>query len=267
MRRVLRLLLAAPLLVTSCTLQAGAGFATITPGTLEVAFEPGRARDLGNSVFLTDQGYRVRLEVARLHGMDLALLELREEAGDGALESADPPGEHVLCHGDHCHGDEGGLAHGEEVEAMHARGGARFSPLVTLPLDRELDLLAGARVALDDPMPSAELPRANIDRIEVRVTGLVLRGEIEGGALVEPAALEVDLAIAEPLVGTLSAHIDRDGPEEIALDVELHFDATMLDEIDLASLVDDGLVVIDAGSQHAEALTDWLLRAELHARL
>jgi hypothetical protein len=96
---------------------------------------------------------------------------------------------------------------------------------------------------------------------------LVLRGEIEGGELEEPVALEVDLAIAEPLAATLSGRIDRDGPEEIALAVELGVDATMLDGIDLASLVEDGRVVIDDESPVAAALTEWLLRAELTTAL
>ena len=41
----------------------------------------------------------------------------------------------------------------------------------------------------------------------------------------------------------------------------------MLDELDLAALVEDGRVAIDAASPHAGALTDWLLRAELQTEL
>jgi hypothetical protein len=267
--RVARLLIALSLLSAACTLDSGEGFASMRPGTLEVVFAPGRARDLGEGAFLTDQGYRVMLRTARLEVAELALLELQGSSagGGGSFDPANPPAGYSLCHGGHCHAANGALVSYEEIQAMLAGGTARFESLVTVPVSRELDVLEGERVVLDEFLPSPELPQAAIDRIELVVGRLVLRGEIEGGDLEEAVALEVDLAIAEPLAATLSSRIDRDGPEEIALEVELGVDATMFDDIDLASLVEDGGVVIDDESPVAAALTEWLLRAELTTAL
>jgi hypothetical protein len=262
--RVARLLIALSLLSAACTLESGEGFASMRPGSLEVVFTPGRARDLGEGAFLTDEGYRVTLQTARLQVAELALLELRGSAGGGgSFDPANPPAGYSLCHGGHCHAASGALVSYEEIQAMLAGGSASFEPLVTVPVGRELDVLESERVVLDEFLPSPELPQAAIDRIELVVGKLVLRGEIEGGELEEPVALEVDLAIAEPLAATLSSRIDRDGPEEIVLAIELGMDATMFDGIDLASLVDEGRVVIDVGSPVAAALTEWLLQAEL----
>jgi hypothetical protein len=262
--RAPRLLIALPLLAASCTLESGEGFATMKPGALDVAFAPGRARDLGEGAFLTDGGYRVRLDAARVQVSELELLQLQgSSGGGGSFDPANPPAGYTLCHGGHCHADDGALVSYEEIQAMLAGGSARFEPLVTVPIDRELDVLNGERVALVDFLPSAELPQATIDRVEVVVSRLVLRGEIEGGTLDEPVTLEVELPVAEPLAATLSGRIDRDGPEEIALEVELRLDATMFDDIDLASLAVDSRVVIAAGTPVAAALTEWLLRAEL----
>lgn len=269
MTRASRLLVALPLLAASCTLQSGEGFATMKPGALEVAFVPGRARDLGEGAFLTDEGYRVRLEAARVQVTEVELLQLQGSSGGGGgtFDPANPPAGYTQCHGGHCHADDGALVSYEEIEAMFAGGSARFEPLVTVPIDRELDVLDGEHVLFDEFLPSAELPQATIDRVEVVVSQLVLRGEIEGGTLDEPVMLEVELAIAEPLAATLSSRIDRDGPEEIALEVELRLDATMFDDIDLASLADDGRVVITDGTPAASALEEWLLRAELTTAL
>jgi hypothetical protein len=263
------LLIALSVLAGACTLESGEGFARMTPGSLEVVFAPGRGRDLGEGAFLTDRGYRVRLEAARLQVAELALLELRGSSARGgeSFDPASPPAGYSLCHGGHCHAANGALVSYEEIQAMLAGGTARFESLVTVPVGRELDVLESERIVLDEFLPSPELPQAALARVELVVSRLILRGEVEGGELEEAVALEVDLAIAEPLAATLSSRIDRDGPEEIALQVELGMDATMFDGIDLAALVDDGRVRIDDESRGAAALTEWLLRAELATAL
>lgn len=256
---------------TACTLDAGHGFATMVEGELHAQFVPGRARDLGEGAFLTDQGYRVRLRVARLHATQLQLLELRGQtgsAGSASFDPANPPPGFTLCHGGHCHADDGSLPTYEEVQAMLAGAEARFEPLVTMPIDRELDLLGGERVVLDDFAPSAELPRGSIDRAEIEVTHLRLEGQLEGGDLQNPVDLVIDLPLTEPIAETLSARIDRKGPGRIALEAALRFDATMLDRLDLAQLAQDGSLAVEANnSPVAEALTEWLVRADVAIEL
>jgi hypothetical protein len=250
----------------ACTLEAGHGFATLVPGHLEARFAPGRARDLGEDAFLTDRGYRVHLETLTLNAAELELLELRASSGGGVVASfdpANPPAGYTHCHGGHCDADDGSLVSYEDVQARLAGGASGYEPIVTVPIDAELDLLRGERVRLREFLPSPELPRSTIARLEIEATRVRMQGRIEGGGLQEPVELVVDVPSGEPIARTLSLEIDRDGPEELVLDVTAQVDATVLDGVDLASLAADGTVLIDAESAAAEAITAWLVHTEI----
>jgi hypothetical protein len=258
-------LLAALLSLQGCTLDAGHGFATIEESALHMELAPGRSRDLGDSGFLTDEGYRVDPTSMTLHVSELGLLELRG-AQAGAVTSfdpANPPEGFTLCHGGHCHADDGSLVDYADVQAVLAGGAARFEPLATLPVDRTFDLLEGETAALTRIVPSAELPRSSIDRIEIEVTRLRLSAEIEGGDLPQPVTLEIDTPVEQAIAGTLSVIIDRNGPERLELVVALRFDATLFDGVDLSSLVEEGSVVIDDEGPVDEAVREWLASADV----
>jgi hypothetical protein len=143
----------------ACTLDAGHGFATLEDGELRMEFAAGRARELDGGAFLTDRGYRVHPATMTLHVSELALLELRgARGGAGAsFDPANPPEGFALCHGGHCHAEDGSLVDYADVQAMLAGDTARFEPLATLPVDRTFDLLDGEDAALTStcrPRPS-----------------------------------------------------------------------------------------------------------------
>lgn len=259
-------------LASGCAFDAGRGFATMKEGELRMALEPGRARDLGDGAFLTDRGYRVHVRELTVGVHRVAALELSGGGSGGSVrfDPASPPPGYTLCHGDHCHAEDGRLVSYEDVQAMLAGGEARFEPLVTAPVDRELDLLEGERAELSRFEPSAELPQGSLDRLEVDLTRLRLAARLEGGALAEPVELEADLPLVRPIARPLSLTIDRDGPEEISLAVSVRLDATAFDGVDLAEVAaeaEDGALVVEAGSAAAEALVTWLARAEIEVAL
>lgn len=235
-------------LASACTLDAGHGFATMKEGELRMELEVGEDRELEDGAFSTDRGYRIQPRELSVHVEHVVVLQ------EGVASEAEEPSH---CHGDHCHA--------EDEHATEAGEGESSSVLVEAHVDRAFDLIEGERVELADFEPSAELPESTIDRLEIEVTELHLRAEINGGELSEPAQLEVDLELEVPLTKTVSLAIDRDGPEEVALHIIVHFDATALDGIDLASLVEDGAVVIGEDAPEAAALIEWLERAEIDA--
>src|SRR5688572_4227131 len=136
----------------ACTFEDGHGFSTVDRASLEARLEPGVARDLGNHTVLTDVGYQVHLDSATLEVDEVALEELVGGGASGgtSFDPANPPPGYSLCHGGHCHADDGRLVEYAEIEAELAGGGARFSPVVTLPVDRGLDWLDGDAIALDE---------------------------------------------------------------------------------------------------------------------
>jgi hypothetical protein len=253
-----------------CTFEDGKGFATLQSASLSAHFEPGPARDLGNGVVVTSQGYQVALTRAVLAVEALTLDELREgSASGGSFDPAHPPPGYSLCHGGHCHADDGRLVDYAEIEAELARGGARFEPVARLPAARGFDLLAGQTAVLDVVEPSRELPQARITQLSLRVDRLELEGSVTGGPAggglgQSSAALVVELPIASTIDAGMSLAIDRDEPGAFSLVAALAVDGTLFDSIDFAPLQNASRIeIVDLEAEPAVALASSLLKSEI----
>ena len=251
-------ILAVCVLAGGCTIQPGGAFATLEEATLTAAFAPGAARDLGGGVFLTDLGHEVRLDSATILLSDVGLQEL--QGGDlGSFDPSSPPPDFGLCHGGHCHHADGSLWTYAEVAAFMAGDSASLVDVVTLPVATEVDLLAGADLALTDIRPSPLLPQADLGQAVARAEHLALTGAVllEDG---DDVALEVELPLADPFSAGISASIDRSGPASLALTVGLTVKGTLFDGLDLVGLSDEGLLRLDdPADPSAVALLDTLL--------
>lgn len=256
MRRALLLVLA---LGAGCTLQPGTGFSTLEQATLRAALEPGPARDLGEGTVLTDRAYEVTVDRARLAVGAAHLLEL-QGAEAVAFDPADPPEDYTLCHGGHCHHEDGRLVPYAEIQAELAGGDATFVPIVSLIADDTYDLAAGERADLAVE-PSPLLPRAHLSLLELELESVELAGSVTAGDLGEQV---VPLTVALPLDTTASAGIDlvvdRSLAPRIAVRLEHVLDGTLFDDLDFAALVDGGAVVLDTPDDPGAAvLADHLL--------
>jgi hypothetical protein len=264
MRRAPLLLLPLLLCLIGCTADAGHGFASLQPGAISAELRPSPARDLGDDTILTDVGYHVQLARARLHVTRVTLLELAAGAGSGGtFDPAHPPPGFSLCHGGHCHAEDGSTPSYEEIQAMLAGGSASFSPIVTIPVDRELDLLTAGSADLDAFEPSAELPRAVIARLEVELARFEIAAVVSGGELEDEAELALTLPLTEPIAQTLSQTIDRDSPARLTPTVRLRIDGTLFDGLHFAALAAEGRVVIEPASTAAAVLIESLVTSEL----
>lgn len=267
----------AVLCTAGCTLEEGTGFATMQPATVEATLQPDAARDLGEDRILTDLGYQVTLQHASLQIHEVVLQELRgQQAGGGATTSFDPqnpPEGFSLCHGGHCHADDGALVSYEEVQAQLAGGQVTLAALVSLPVDRAFDLLGNEQARIDRFVPSPLLPRGQISRVRVDIGRLRLSGVVRAGpSAPEPSeaelALEVSLPLDEALSVTANRSLDRDADPDLRLAVAVKLDGTLFDGLDFAKLASDGAVRIeDRDAEGARTLIDSLLRTELHVRL
>jgi hypothetical protein len=236
-------------LATSCALEPGQGFATLERATVELAFEPGKARDLGEDGFLTDRSYRVRLEHASVHVDSLSLEEITGGTG-GTFDPANPPPGFSLCHGGHCHADDGRLVSYAEVEAELSGGASAFRAVATTSLEARADLLTPTPLQALVFEPSRELPRSDLRRLVLALGALELEGTIDHADLPLPLALDVRLPLGS-LGADLDVSIGRDGPERLEVRAAASFDGTLLDGLELAALAVDGRVTLHAPDEPA----------------
>lgn len=209
---------------------------------------PGEARDLGDHTVLTNQGWAVRVDAFTLSLDAVRVQEL--QGGSGAsFDPANPPPGYSLCHGGHCHADDGSLVSYEDIQAELAGEEATWTALVTLPVAAEADLVAGAEYALfpEDPGP---LARSEATRLEVGATAV----HLSGGATREDVdlALTVDLPLPAPFAASVELPFDRGYDPVVTLDVGLMVDGTLFDDLDFAALATDGTMAFadpaDAGA-------------------
>jgi hypothetical protein len=251
-----------------CTWGEGEGFATLRGAEVSARIE----RDSQASFELeTELGYAVLLELAELQLDELILEQSTGEGGEAHFDPANPPDGYSLCHGGHCHSDDGRLVDYAEIERELATSGAAFAPLVRLPADARFDLLTGVAQELGDVQPSRELPRAEIARVTLRASALRMRGTVRGGpanALPDAVPLSVELALSAPFRADVHADIDRDTPEHLHAGVELVVPHGLFDAVDFAAMVQDGSVSLsDAETERAEPVLEALAASELRFEL
>jgi hypothetical protein len=243
-------------LLTGCTLQPGTGFATLTGVDLTLALEPGDARDLGDQTILTDAGYQVQIDSMVLTVDRLALVELL--GGSTSFDPANPPEGYSLCHGGHCHHDDGRLVDYAEIEAELAGDSATFDDVVSLDVGRDSELWDANTWALDVPAELAELPATTLRRVSVHGDWLSLNGTAISGALGdERVDVTASLALSTSFDGPYDQVIDREAPATFVLAVDLIIDGTLFDGLDLATLAVDGHVSLDANETFLSTLGNY----------
>ncbi len=252
-------------LLAGCTFTPGGGFTTLSSADLEVSLEPGVARDLGDDTILTDQGYAVAFEELTL-GLEVVDLEELQGGGvgGGTFDPSDPPPGYSLCHGGHCHRDDGALIDYADIEAELAGGAASFVAVASLPVGLEVDLLSGLSTRLNDVEPSPLLPLADVTRIRLAMTDVHLVATVTGGPLEEGE--EVPLSAELPVGAATSGFeltIDRDIDPTITLTIALHPGGSLLDGLDLSA--GGGLELTDLDSEAAVSFVANLAATEVAA--
>ena len=228
----------------ACTISPGRGFGELQPVSFSAVLEPGPARDLGGGEILTQQGYAVALDSFTVELGSLELLELQGGTGDASFDPANPPPGYGLCHGGHCHADDGSLVSYADVEAELAGGNASFVPIVLLSPPAEVDLLIGSSTTLipTDPM----LPAASLSLLRLNSEGLSLAGRVRR----EPAddfssVFQIDLPLTSGFTAGLELELTRGEDPVVELGVHLAPDGTLFDELDFEALSSQGSWTLD----------------------
>lgn len=241
------------LALAACTFSPGAeGFTTIEDATLSARV------DAEGGAWVTDLGVPVRLERAELALGDLSMQALSGGAVD--FDPANPPEGYSLCHGGHCHRDDGALIDYVDIIQELSGGQASFEEVAAFEGEHIVDLLSDEALSLSTSTP--HLPIADITRIEGAWLnpGLVLEGTVGEEAL--PFYLELTPMTA--LSGGLSLPVDRAQAAQVTVDLSVELPATLLDGVDLLALAEeDGVWLTDPDDPVLIGVTEIVLATEL----
>jgi hypothetical protein len=221
---------AAALLLAGCAFGAGGPYARVD-ASFEARLAAPPDRDAGDGWQRLSNYYQVRLTTAVV---ELGAVELVAAGGaGGAFDPANPPPGYSLCHGGHCHADDGRLVSYEDIAAELA-GGAAARVVLRLDAPGTVDLVAGASRDLGCGA-SCDLPRGSVGLIRVPVTRLAFEGRVRDPlGRIEERALSI--AIDGGLVAAqVSLPADREHDPGIRLTLRLELGAPLLDGYDFAA--------------------------------
>lgn len=266
------------MLLSGCALDAGEGFAVLEP-TVSAGYTPLSSRDAGNGFQQLASDFQVRLDAASLGISHVELLSAATggSTGGGSGETFDPsnpPPGYTLCHGGHCHRDDGALVSYEDIQAeLNGGGGATSSLVAALHVDAELDLLA-SQTLTPECEPDCELPKGTVSQAHWDVSALRLEGAVRDHRATPrfegERPFRLDLAVegeeeeAEPLVelsGALDIPADREHEPRVKLALALAITPTLFDGLDWSAATPGADGVVDLGTPQNEALRKQLLEA------
>lgn len=255
-----------------CALGPGGPFATLEP-TLEARLVRPADREAEGGWHKLNTDFEVFIETA---SVELGAIELRElGAGAASFDPANPPERYSLCHGGHCHRDDGALVSYEDI-AAELSGGAGARVVTRLPVGA-VDLLAQGRRELGC-QPSCDLPLADLGGLRAPLLRIDLAGRVRDGRspprfqgeLPFLLGLTLEGSAAVTVRGDLDLPADRKHPPNVALALSFEPTAALLDEIAWESLSVAGGKVDLAASENAAAkgaLLEHLAVVPLEAKL
>jgi hypothetical protein len=267
MRRPLLFLFS--LALGGCAWGPGQGFAVVEP-TVHVAYEALPARNVGDGYQKLASDYQVRLDSASMQLDGIELIALSSGSG-GGFDPANPPPGYSLCHGGHCHRDDGALIDYEQI-AAEMGGGGGSSTVVTLPVEEPLNLLAPeTRVVGCEPecaLPQTQVSQGRWGIKTLRITGTVRDGRVPP-RIASEREFVLDLAPttgSETPVAVLTGQVDlpsdRATPPEAKVALRLVLTAQLFDTVDWATLARSTADVMDlkSNAKALEAVLEQLAR-------
>ncbi|WPB81044.1 hypothetical protein KYC5002_18160 [Archangium violaceum] len=235
----------------ACAWEPGQGFAVVEP-TVRAAYEPLADRNTPDGYQQLSSNYQVLVDGASLRLSGIELIAIAGGSG-GSFNPANPPPGYSLCHGGHCHRDDGALIPYEQV-AAEMGGGGGSSTVAKLPVTGPLNLLAPERLAVEC-LPDCALPQTTVSQGRWGIKSLQLEGTVRDSRV--PARFpgerrfrwefsSASEAPAAVLDGTMDLPSDRSTPPLAKLDLNLVLTARLFDAVDWSTLTEgpDGVVEI-----------------------
>ncbi|MDY7224839.1 hypothetical protein [Hyalangium rubrum] len=244
------------LMLAGCAWEPGAGFAALE-ATMNAKYAPEGSRERGLGYQQLASSYQIQVTGATMQLERIELIGRAASTGPSRFDPANPPPGYTLCHGGHCHRDDGALIPYEDIEAELSGGGATATPVATLPVG-ELNLLAPVPRTLGCE-PDCELPRTEVTRARWAVTTLRLAGTVRD-SLTTPRfpgnrLFQLELATtgtASPvavLEGDLDVPSDREHAPRVLMHLQLDIPSRIFDEVDWAATTPGADGTVDLGAE------------------
>jgi len=259
-----------------CAWGPGQGFAVVEP-TVRVAYEALPARNAGDGYQKLASDYQVRMDSASMQLDGIELIAISSGSG-GAFDPANPPPGYSLCHGGHCHRDDGALIDYEQI-AAEMGGGGGSSTVVTLPVEEPINLLAPETRTVGCE-PECALPQTQVSQGRWGIKTLRIEGTVRDGRVPPRIAGErrfvLDLKPAQnsdaPVVvlsGAVDLPSDRENPPAAKVALRLALTAELFDTVDWTPLVQDtvGVVDLQSNAKALEAVLERLSRISPQAEV
>ncbi|MEB3329608.1 MAG: hypothetical protein VKQ33_10285 [Candidatus Sericytochromatia bacterium] len=277
--------LAAVAALTACAWGPGTGFATLGEAQLGLAagLPAGRLDEAGR--WKTNTGWRVALDAEGL-ALQLGALGLEGEGaaqsraggGGGTFDPANPPPGYGLCHGGHCHRDDGALVDYADIQAEMNGQGAVAAPTSLLRLappaaPQALALGATRALTLATCEPHCHLPQTTVSAVALSASLLTATGAVTPAAGGSPRRFTLRLPLAgltwrARLASPVSVSVA--GPSQLRLEASWALPDTLFDDLPWGALLagaSDAPVALEADRTTRDLLQDHLREGALRATL
>ena len=267
--------LSASLLVvasTGCTLFAGEPWGEAELKA-DVRFSPEASRLTDDGALKTAKDYALVLETLTLGVREIDLVMSEGGTAAAAFDPANPPPGYSLCHGGHCHADDGRLVDYDDI-AIEVAGAGGTGEFTALRPAREggIDLLAGTPVepSLDDCLDDCLLPRGSFVSSGMTLASLVVEATVfdlrpAGNRRLPEAGVPISVRV--PLDARVDVRVDGaiDDMSSPRVEILLHLAVTesLFDGVDFAAVLGsdapDTRVALDGFLSVTEAVAAHML--------
>jgi hypothetical protein len=243
------------LLVTaaSCAFEPGQPWG-VAEFDVTASFDPPDSR-LENGALKTSKDYRVELDTLEVE-FDVVELEIASGGEVAAFDPANPPEGYSLCHGGHCHSDDGRLVPYDEIEAEVSGGDL----VVTQSLESSpVSLGVDARtIALDMCTNDCELPPGALSLVRLRLHEVHVAGTVSDVRdRIDPTRFDETFELSVDLTRTVKGAVGKGEAGLVSVDVEYGAPAELFDGVDFETAIsEDGEFAMPEAI--AEALTETL---------
>lgn len=135
---------------------------------LEASFAPAEGRLTADGLLRTSNNYLIRVDSLSVHVGSISLT-INQGGAESTFDPASPPDGYSLCHGGHCHSDDGRLVSYEDIAAE--LGGDDSAVTVSREADADVALAPTPGVVpLGRCADECRLERGDLGRVEVSLS-------------------------------------------------------------------------------------------------
>jgi hypothetical protein len=232
-----------------CTYTQGKGWATIS-ASLDASYTLLEERALEENWQKLSSEYAISIERAMVFLETIEVLASSSGETSTIFNPANPPQGYTLCHGGHCHTEDGRLVDYEDIIAdLSNSSDAQTTSIVSFPINRDIDLLQTYTDHLICD-PSCEIGLNEITEVHLVFSGISIEGMVRDelsdpritGEI--PWQLHINFSdnpdslsdIPDSFQKSISLSITRDGPSNVSLTTSLLFTAKPFDSVSWSTL-------------------------------